>query len=245
MRAGDLRRSSRAFLRGASAVVIALGRAAARVLALVVIAGCSTVSTPQLSPSASGPVVDAVVRNVRDGKPGLRFCSVDVELRNPSREPRWLVIPWWIPHEGEGKRGLPDHESGLESYLLSARPRLVLVEASAGNFYAVRLPGGGSVLVRGLTFYAFWREAPKSVALEVLVAREITAGGVPLEGLLGGEVTSESGAFARVPEDQRDYRILHSWNIPRTPSGEYRSVPLAVSVESRVEISAPLPSRYR
>jgi hypothetical protein len=150
------------------------------------------------------------------GKPPLQVHSFDVTLQNPSAEPRWILLPRVFG------QGLGKDEAELQIYRLSAKSTLVI--GISGNFQGVKLPGHGVVTLRGLRIESWWEKSPKTVEVEVLVARTVTLAGVPLLAL-------ESSGDVKAPRDAADDRaqkFLH-------PNG-----PVAVDVESRYPLTAPL-----
>lgn len=195
--------------------------------------------TPGAAPKAVGssPLVSASCVGIRWGKPPLRSHYFDVTLRNPADGPRWLILPETFPYEG-AKDPYPGQGAmaELQVFQVARAPRVVLGLAVAiGGFWAVKLPAGGTLTLRELPIDAFWEEGPKAVDLEVIVAREITAGGQPLGTRFGADALSETGADAKAPRDAADPRALSFWN----PS-DGKSVPIRFDEESRARVSVPL-----
>jgi hypothetical protein len=160
------------------------------------------------------------------GKPPLKIHSFDVTLRNPSKEPRWLLVPRSFPQKGAYQ---PDSdEAELQIFTLGESSFVIGVGA---NFQAVKLAGGGAVTLRGLKIESWWEKVPKSVDLEVLVARSVLVGDARLETMVGDALLQQKDVQA--PRGADDPRAKKFWH----PTG---SIAVTVDVESRSKITVPL-----
>ncbi|APR88425.1 hypothetical protein A7982_13774 [Minicystis rosea] len=170
------------------------------------------------------------------GKPPLKEHRFDVVLQNPAKDARWMVLPTCFPYEHDTKPAPGDSPvAELQIFRLSEHPKVVLAEGVGGTFWAVKLPAGGRVTLRGLRIDSWWEKVPAEVTLEVLVARSITVGGAPLADLIGEDPLCETGADVLAAKDAGDARALHFWQ----PDAGY-DAPLAMNVESRARVLVPL-----
>jgi hypothetical protein len=195
----------------------------------------SSTATP--GPWARSPVLDARARGIWWGKPPLKMHFFDVTLRNPDAQPRWMVLPRTFPYAGDTTPAPGGDEVQLHVHLFDQHPRVLLVMGVGGDFWAVRLPGKGSVTLRHLAIESWWHELPATAVLEVLVAREVTLGGVALGTLLvggavGADATSETGADVEV---SRDRQIQSPWE---PDAGTYPHV--VIDVASRAHVTVEL-----
>ena len=191
--------------------------------------------------SASGApaIVHATYRDVWRGKPPMAENSFDVTLTNPAAAPRWLILPSTFPYTGEDHPAPGGDEVELQAYLLSTEPRVVIVEGVSANFLALRLPGGATVTLRGLQITSWWHERPAAVDLEVLVAREITVGGVPLAKLVKVDTMSATHADVDARFDVSHPGALPFWH----PADRETGAPVTFDVESRARLRVPLGRR--
>ncbi len=136
----------------------------------------------------------------------------------------------------------------IDTYRLSDRPRVILVEC-AFSTVAVQLPAHGEVMLRrlGIGVDTVGEGVPPSLDLDLLVARGIEVGGVPIARRIGEDPMSESGGdvdtssrYGSLLRRHPGYR--RAWE---PPSGTY-SADVDVDVEShvraKVELRRPGPS---
>jgi hypothetical protein len=152
------------------------------------------------------------------GKPPLAIHSFDVTLQNPSHEARWLILPRSF---GEFARG---DESEVQIYKLSAK--VTFAYGVSSNFQAVKLPANGSITLRDLKIES-WNH-PKSVELEVLIAKSIAIGEVPLERWVS---ESASGQDVKAPASAAD---------PRAEKFQHPNAKFSAALEAREKVTVPI-----
>jgi hypothetical protein len=183
----------------------------------------------QRIPVDARSVVDATLLNKRvPGKPPHTTYFIDVRLRNPTSDARWLVVATDL-----GTTPLRDSDEGLQAagvhaYVLSTKPLLVLFEALGAGVVAVKLPGHGFATVRQLriasvTWEQFAMASGDTSELDVIVAREIDVGGVSFESMVKGPSLSESMADARAPNESQISMPTFSWEPPSCRPREEQS----------------------
>ncbi len=186
------------------------------------------------APNAGAPV-QATSLGYRGGKPPLAFNGFDVTLRNPSAEPRWLLLPATFPYEGRSEPA-PGSSKVLELQIFRlARGQVLLVKAVGGEFQAVKLPGRGTITLRGLNIDSWWDKRPASVELEVIVARAVKIDGQALEKIVRGEALSKSGIEVVAPWDLSGDPDVTMWHAK-----DHGEVPATFEVESRTRVTVPL-----
>ena len=163
-------------------------------------------------------IVSATSTGTWLGKPPLAIHSFDVTLKNPSKEARWLILPRTF---GEFARG---DESELQIYKLA--PNVSFAYGVSSNFQAVKLPGNGSITLRDLKIES-WNH-PKSVELEVLVAKSLKIGEVSLEKWIP---ESASGQEVKAPASAAD---------PRAQKFQHPNAKLSLEIESREKVTVPI-----
>lgn len=169
------------------------------------------------------------------GKPPLKSHGFDVALRNPASEPRWLILPNTFPYAGRQDPAPGGEEVELQIFKVSEKPAVVMVEGIGGHFWAVRLPGGGTLTLRNLRIQSWWDEVPETTQLRMIVAREVLLGERGLADAVGQSLDSASGADALAPEGAGDPRVVKFWH----PADE-QPVMVRFEEESRVEVTVPL-----
>lgn len=172
------------------------------------------------------------------GKPPLKAHGFEVVLRNPATEPRWLVLPNTFPQAGSAESGPGGDEVELQIFKVSEAPAVIVVEGVGAHFWAVRLPGSGTLTLRNLRIEAWWDEVPETTRLEMIVAREVRLGERALADVVGMAFDSASGADALAPEGAGDGRVMKFWHPP-----DEQPVKVSFDEESRqaVEVSLKVP----
>jgi hypothetical protein len=184
--------------------------------------------------AASTPTLIATHKRSRAGKPPLEQHFFDVAVRNPSSEARWIVIPSTFPSDGEAwPKG---NETEVQSFQLGDNPRVVLAHAVVGHFYAVRLPGHGTLMLRELPISSWWSEPRSKATLPVVLARDLRVGGEPIDKLLGFDAASASGADVTAQQGAGDARAKKFWHPERADAA------IAIDEASRQTFTLTLPS---
>lgn len=188
-------------------------------------------------PAPAGPLTARAVSLFR-GKPPLKSHGFDVTLRNPASEPRWLVLPETFPYAGREDPAPGGAESELQLFKLSEAPAVIVVKGVGSNLWAVRLPGAGTVTLRGLKIDSWWDEVPETTLLRMIVARELRVDGRPIAEVVGRSLDSASGADVAAPAGAGDERALEFWHPPG--DDRVRGLPLTIEEEARAELRVAL-----
>jgi hypothetical protein len=187
--------------------------------------------------AAEDVVVDAKLAGIWWGKPPLKEISLDVTVKNPAPEARWLVLPRTFPSPSDSEPGPGGAECEIQIFELAAEPRTAIAEGVCANFWAVRLAPGAVVALSKLRVEAWWQDVPAAVDLEALVARDVLVGGESLGAIVGDE-PSPGGEFA-APTGASDPRAASFWHPPdgRTAG---QSVPVEIAIDSRAKVTVAL-----
>ena len=182
-----------------------------------------------------GAPLQATSLGYRGGKPPLAFNGFDVALRNPSAEPRWMILPATFPYAGRSEPA-PGSSKVLELQIFRlAGGKVVFVKAVGGEFQAVKLPGRGTIKLRGLNIDSWWEKRPASVELELIVAPTVKIGGQTLETIVRGKALSASGVETGVPGDLSGEPDVTMWHAK-----DHDEVPVTIEVESRARVTVVL-----
>ena len=187
-------------------------------------------------PDVTPALTMAVSVGLWRGKPPLANLYFDVGLHNPAAAPRWLILPQTFPYTGQDTPRPGGELAELQVYRTSEQPHTILAKGVGGNFWALLLPAGGDITIRGLPIQSWWETMPTTTTLELLVASEVMVGDRSLADSISGVALSESGADVQAPRDAADPRAQAFWH-PDDPSS---SAPLRIDVESRETIEVTL-----
>jgi hypothetical protein len=171
-------------------------------LLVVLFVACRGDAPAASSDSTTRALVDARIYDGVRARPPYLDYRLDLSLRNPSSEPRWLLWPQVLSQGEHAQRVASGQVINLQPIEISLVPRVVVVSGFGANFWAVRLPGHGQLtLAAGLVRVAVDTPAlpPESLELEVIVATAIMADGEPIETHLGARLTCAQEATARGP----------------------------------------------
>lgn len=185
---------------------------------------------------ATLPLLEARCTGIWFGKPPLKEHSFDITLRNPTSDSRWFLLPATFPYAGDTKPAIADGGlAELQVFLLAEQPRIILAKGVGSNFWAIRLPGHGTVTFRGLRISSWWGTLPKETDLELIVASEILVQGQPLASCYPVDPSSASGADVRAPQGAGDDRSLKFWHP--TDSSTSASVEVREPQRTQVRVS--------
>jgi hypothetical protein len=187
--------------------------------------------------AADEVVVDAKAVGIWWGKPPLKEISLDVTVRNPTSEARWLVLPRTFPSASDSEPRPGGAECEIQIFELAHEPRTAIAEGVCANFWAVRLAPGAVLALSKLRVEAWWQDVPAAVDLEVLIAKDVIVGGESL-GAIVGDGASPGGEFA-APTGASDPRAASFWH-PHDGRTEGESVPVEIAIESRAEVTVAL-----
>lgn len=192
---------------------------------------------PAARPTPSSPrIVTATSLGVWYARPPRKHHFFDVSLHNPSAQARWLILPSAFPYAGDTRPAPGGNEVELQVFLVSERPRVVVVYGVTSSLWAVHLPGHGSTVLRRLAIQSWWESVPAATTLEVIVARDLRVGGKPLGDQVGIDPASETGGDTAAPRDAGDRRALKFWH----PAEGLQELPVEIDVETRARIEVPL-----
>ncbi len=169
------------------------------------------------------PLVNACITDSFRGKPRVLTYMMDLQLQNTAAEPRWLI--WAINHSDSPRdaafstRPGNGQLSSLSMTMLSSEPRAVAIRGGGSDFWAVHLPGHGTLALSRASYRTSFTGAawptPDSFEFEILVAPSITVDGKPLESYFDESIHSESGAHGDGPPRARTYNVPSSWRYSK------------------------------
>lgn len=111
--------------------------------------------------------------------PPLSTLEFDVSLRNPGDRARWFLLPAQVA-KGQGPIDSPVF--GASVFAFPGQGKVVVARfQGAVGFYALRLPAGAEVELRGLGIRSTGDLPANPLPLEVVVADGFTIGGDPPE----------------------------------------------------------------
>lgn len=192
---------------------------------LLALAGCAQAATKVAPETAAkteavvaGPAVQAVFAGRVPGKPPLMTVQVDVTLRNTEKTPRWFVFPGRLPATPDsGSNGV----TGVEVYDVSGEGRAILGKfLGTAGFQAILVAAGGEVSIAKLGI-PVWHAKPGPLSFEVIVANEITVGGLPAakwfgaaspvsDGRASGDASKAKRAGSKMTEDRSEVPVVYS-----------------------------------
>lgn len=203
---------------------------------LLALAGCAQAAkaapeSVKTEAPVARPAVEAVFAAVVPGKPPMMTLHVDVTLRNAEKTPRWFVFPGRLPADEEAANG---GVTGVEVFDASGEGRAILGKfLGTAGFQAVLVAAGGEVKL-GRLGIPVWRtsSAKGPVAFDVIVAKEITVGGLPAAKWFGatspvsdtrasGDASKAKRAGSKMTDDRSEVPVVIA---------EDRRVPLEVVV---------------
>lgn len=181
--------------------------------------GCRSADAPA-STDGSTPLVIAnaeIVDGVR-GRPPHYYYQLELKLRNPSAESRWLLWPQSVPHGNHPHQLATGTLIHLNQIELSAAPKVTVVSGLGANFWAVHLPGYGQLTLSSTHLTAPFNTPgttpPEMIDFEVIVASAIQIDGEPIEAHLMPPITSASDMSVIGPESPFDDRGTVVWPLP-------------------------------
>jgi hypothetical protein len=113
---------------------------------------------------------------------------------------------------------------------------VILIEILGQRMFAVRLPARGELMLRRLGIKAWGEGEPFFVDLDLLVARGIEVGGVPLIQRIGEDPMCQSGGDVEARPSAGHPGFRTAWE----PAKDGETVPVDVDVESHVRTSVEL-----
>ena len=201
-------------------------RAAPALGVLLALCGCAQAAT-KVAPETvkaeapvARPAVEATFAGKVAAKPPIVGLQVDVTLRNAEKTPRWFVLPARLPAEAEAATG---GVTGVEVFDASGEGRAVLGKfLGTAGFQAVLVAAGGEVKLSKVGI-AVWPPASAKgpLAIEVIIAKEITVGGLPAEKWFGatspvsdarvtGDASKAKRAGSKMTEDRDEVPVVFS-----------------------------------
>ena len=174
--------------------------------------GCtSTPPAKDVEDVEEAVVIRAEVVRGHQRRPPNLWYRLDLELRNPSQDPRWLI--WPSEHRSEYTPDPGSLVAKLYVVEVSAEPRVVIMTLAPAGLDAVRLPGRARLTLEG-TFFdaAFYEAVPESIPFEVVVATEVLVDGRPLASYLTISPTSEADAVVEITQLNEP---VQTWIAPK------------------------------
>jgi len=150
---------------------------------------------------------------VKPGKPPLQRLLVDVNVRNDSHTPRWVLLPSHLPI-GISVGGIDK----LEQLTAKAGTTDVAIGRflGTGGRYALRLGPGASVTLHKLEV-RWWSEgSAKETEFDVQFADEVTLAGEPMSSWFDRDPTIEGA----LEVDMDNTRHTHSHRAPQNKEVE-------------------------
>lgn len=198
---------------------------------MLALTGCAHAAGKKVETTMSGPAVELAYAGRIPNKPPLMTLLVNVTLRNEEKTPRWFVFPGELPvSEGAASGGV----IGVETFDASDNGHLVVGRfLGSAAFQAVLVPAGGEVRLDRFGIPVWQGPATKGpLAIEVLIAKEITVGGEPAAAWFGttsptsdarasGDVSKARRGSSRKTEDRSEVKVTFD---------EDRRIPLEVAI---------------
>ena len=180
-------------------------------------------------PVSSRPAVEIKFREMRFGKPPLVELYFDVTLRNDGADPRWFLLPKSLSPETTSiaaKGGV----DALEVFGPQGTGHVAIGRFyGTGGFQALLLPSGAEVRLRLLPI-SYWGDLPKSVQVEILIAKQLTIGGENAEVWFGENPASSVRADIAERADG-SARMLHSRH-----TSDNKEVPTVFEEDRRLKL---------
>ncbi|MGH9515813.1 MAG: hypothetical protein ACRD3P_09085 [Terriglobales bacterium] len=162
-------------------------------------------------------------------KPPLQKLLFQVLFRNPSDEPRWILLPSTLytaptqPAAGAGVSGVElladDHGTKLVKFLgtASADPT---DSQQGGGFQAILLAAKTNIKTDVVVDY--WGRPERPLAITAIIARQLTLNGKAITHYFHSSLLTNSSSAAT------SLRRVETWNAP-----ELREVPVTVAIVER------------
>jgi hypothetical protein len=189
---------------------------------------------PSAGPSASkeeSTVASAKFTFLRRHRehPPLSTLEFDVSLRNPGDRARWFLLPAQV---AKGQGPIDSAVFGASVFAFPGQGKVVVARfQGAVGFYALRLPAGAEVELRGLGIRSTGDLPANPLRLEVVVADAFTIGGDP------PEVWTKSTPASDVRADvaQKGATRLVEYTTP-----DLKSRPVALQGAQRLTETVPI-----
>lgn len=178
------------------------------------------------------PWVELKSTGITRGRPPQSVLFFEVVLRNHADGDRWFLLPARLPLSVMPPAG---GVTGVETFSLGGSGDAMLARFfGTGGFQTLMLPAASRV--RCVDFgISLWEMSPSDeVFVEVVIAREVTIGGDPIQDWVGRDFRSDPGADVSGSIRQR----LVSRDVP-----DHTEVPVVVDEERRFRVNVPLINR--
>lgn len=179
----------------------------------------------------SQPMVEMQYCGSRPGKPPLIHMAFNVTVLNFAGKQQWFLFPAALYDKAEGMRSNAGIDA-IELFSDSPEQKVTLVHfmgtmnlqpEGAGGFKGLLLPAGAVVSVHGLDI-EFWGDPVRPIPMRIVMADQVTIGGVPVERWVGRKLLSAQTA------DVKDLKSAGSKTAPEvkelpveiTKSGEFK-----------------------
>jgi hypothetical protein len=180
--------------------------------------------------SSGLPVVEMKFLEKRYERPPKVVLLFDVTLHNNRSEPRWFLLPDNIfPSSGGVRNG---GVNGVEVFALSGKGQVTISRfQGTGGFQALLLPAGAQVTLRRFPV-AVWEKLPEgSLAIEVVVAHQLT---------VGGEATARWFDADPMSDTQADVSADHRRMLSSKYTANFKEVPVSLVFDQRIKLQVNL-----
>lgn len=165
----------------------------------------------------------------RREKPPLSTLELDVSLRNPGGQPRWFLLPTSVAKD---QRPMAISVSGAGVFAFPGSGHVVVARFDGvAGFYALQLPAGAEVELRGLQVRLAGELPGNPLVLEVITADGFTVGGQPPEAWTKTPATCE----ARADASQKGATRIGDYTTP-----DLKAVPVEIQGAERLTTSVAI-----
>ena len=171
------------------------------------------------------------VRHQHDRRPPLSTLVFDVSLRNPGARARWFLLPDSV---AKGQRPMATGAFGVSVLSFPGTGNVVVANfEDVSGFYALQLPPGAEVELRGLQLRLAGALPASPLPLEVIIADGFTVGGQPPEAWTKVPATAE----ARADATQQDAKPIAAFTAP-----DLKTAPVELQGAERFTELVPVPN---
>lgn len=164
--------------------------------------------------------------------------TFNVTIRNSADKSQWFLFPAALydkpaaGREGAGIDGIElSSDAGHQVTVVTFMGTMKLQAEGAGGFKGVFLPAGAEVSIHGFGI-SYWGEPASPVPIKVVMADEITLGGIPVAQWMGKSLLS-----ARTAE-VKDLAVTAS-----KPTQDLKELPLEIQKSGELAIADVLAKR--
>lgn len=216
-------------------------------LLLVSAAALTAMPAIQQGPPAGAPTaapVEITYCGLKPGRPPLKYMAFKVTIRNSADKPQWFLLPTALydkPVAGREDAGVDGIELSSDAQhqltVVTFMGTMKLQAEGAGGFRGVLLPAGAVVSLQGFRI-SYWGEPVSPVSIRVVMADEITLGGVPVAQWMGKSLLSAKTADVKelVITASKPTQDLNELPVEIKKSGEFT---IADALAKRCDKNSP------